>query len=140
MRAKLKAGSILYLHVNFTTPPKLKYVVVVHVDGDDHLLLVFLINSIIHPLVERNPYRRACQKPIRKSDYSFLLNEVSYLNCDQLFDDLDYDETIDFLVAHPDNHLGYLLDSEINEVIQAVNAAQTIAEYDKNLIITSLDG
>jgi len=112
-------------------------VIVVHVDYDVGLMLVFLINSRIHPLIENNPTLKACQISLKKSKYPFLDHD-SYLNCCEVFDSLDIDTAIDHLLRYPKDFKGQLLEEESLEVIQAVNTARTISEYDKSLIIESL--
>jgi hypothetical protein len=138
IKAKIKAGSILYLPCNFISNPHPKFMVVAHIDYAEELMLVFLINSEIHPLIEKDPSLRSCQVTLERSIYPFL-DHNSYLNCSRVFDDIIIEEAIDTILREPDRHIvGNLLDDETLKVIEAVNSAPTIIEYDKALIIGSL--
>jgi hypothetical protein len=137
IKAKIRAGCILHIFCDFVTPPHNKFVVVVHYDYDEALVLVFLVNSHIHPLVAHNPALRASQIDLRRAEYAFLDHD-SYLNCSQVFDDFDIEEVVTHLVSHPNDFKGRLSANEIQEVMQAVAASVTLSEYDKNVILNSL--
>jgi hypothetical protein len=139
IKAKIKAGSIIYLPCNFIIDPHKKFMVVAHVDYTEELMLVFLINSQIHPLIEKDPLLKHCQVLLKKTIYTFLDHD-SHLNCAKAFDDVIIDEAVDFLLREPQNYKGHLHDDEILSVIEAVNSTSTIPEYDKDLIIASLGG
>lgn len=74
----LKAGAVLRLFCDFTTPPKYKFVMLASVQP----LQVFIINSEIHSYIINNPDLLADQVDIPKVDHSFLSHD-SILNCVQ---------------------------------------------------------
>ncbi|ECO0902165.1 hypothetical protein AA449_26900 [Salmonella enterica subsp. enterica serovar Newport] len=61
-------GDVLYLHCDFTTPPKMKYMVVVCCEP----LLVLLINSEISRFIMGKPDLLSCQVDLAKNDHDFL--------------------------------------------------------------------
>jgi len=137
LKAKIKPGCILHTFCDFIADPKSKFVVVVHIDYDEDLMLVFIVNSRVHPLIERDPMLKACQVKLEKATYTFFDHD-SYLNCAEVYDPPEIDKIIDHLLVYPQDIRGSLIEKDLLEVIQAVNSATTITEYDKNLIIKSL--
>ena len=137
IKAKICAGSIFYLPCNFITPPHSKYVVIAHIDFEEDLILVFLINSEIHALIEKDPALKASQVDILKKDYPFLDHD-SHLDCIKVFDDYSVDEIVDDLLHDYKAIKGLLSDEYILKILEAVNCAVDITNYDKALIMASL--
>jgi hypothetical protein len=137
LRAKIKPGSIIHLFCNFINPPHNKFVVVTHIDHHEDELLVFFINSAISPFMAKDPNLVACQISLTKIRYPFLDHD-SFLNCSKVIDSIDIDTIIDHLLKTPKDLKGVLLKEESSKVVQAVSIAQTISEYDRELIIKSI--
>ncbi len=135
LRAKLKPGSIIHLYCDFITNPDNKFVVIMYVDDDT--VLACLINSRIHPFIEKDPRLKACQIKLDAKTYTFLDHD-SFLNCARLFDDFDISTIIDHLLDNPDDYKGSLGESELVGVIEAINYTDTISEIDRDLIIKAL--
>jgi hypothetical protein len=134
-RAKLGPGSIVHLYCDFIVNPDNKFLVIMYIDDDT--VLACLINSRIHPLIEKDPRLKACQIMLDAKTYTFL-NHDSFLNCTKLFDDLDTSKIIDHLLDNPDDYKGSLGESELVSVIEAINDTDTISEMDRGLIIEAL--
>jgi hypothetical protein len=99
--------------------------------------LAFLINSQVHPFLQKDPILVDCQVVLKQAEYSFL-NHDSYLNCAKVFDDLEIDNVVDHLLENPRDFKGELRNEDVFEVIQAVKLAHTLSDYDKDIIIRSL--
>ena len=69
--------------------------------------------------------------------YGFLNND-SYLDCSRVQADVGYEEVAIHLASKPEDHKGILAEKEIVEILEVVNNARTISDYDKNLILPSL--
>lgn len=139
IRASLKPGCILHSYCDFIENPKNKFYVVVCVDFDNELLLVLIINSKIPPFIEHDPHLKSGQIKMLRSVYTFLDHD-SYLNCIDVRYGLDMNFSIDHLLSTPEDHKGYLQDSEIRQAIAYIKTAQTISDLDKELVLKSLDG
>jgi hypothetical protein len=138
LRAKLKAGSIIYLHCDFIDNPKDKYMVIVYIDINIDASFVFIVNSEIAPFIERDPHLKEGQILLSKEpDYTFLDHD-SYVNCFEPYDCLDLDFTIHHLVENPGDLRGELKKEERDKIVAYVKIAQTISNYDRDIIIKSL--
>ena len=137
IKSQLKAGCLLHIFCDFTRPPKNKFIVIVHIDFKENLLLCFLVNSEKNSFIESKPELKNSQVELNKNGYSFLTCD-SYLNCSEVIDDIDIDEVVDHLMKKPKDNKCILLDNEILEIIQIVKCSTTITDYDKKIIINSL--
>lgn len=137
IKAKIKPGCILRMFCDFISNPKMKFFVVVHVDLSDMLLLIFIINSKIPHFIENNPELKSGQISLKSSVYTFLEHD-SVLNCVELLDGLEMDALVDHLLLTPSDYKGELSRDDVLAVISAVGDTRTISDYDKGLIINSL--
>lgn len=139
LKAKIVPGSILHIHCDFIYNPHEKFVVVADIDFDYSLLLVFLINTRIYPLKQKDTALKACHVKLHcgVTDYSFLDHD-SYVDCTEVFDNFDPDFVLDYILAHPNDHKCFVRGIEIKSIIQAVLKAPTITDYDKESIVESL--
>ncbi|MGV7959994.1 hypothetical protein QPK13_02370 [Photorhabdus tasmaniensis] len=69
-------GDVLYLHCPFTTPPKLKYLLVCCCEP----LLVLIINSKISEFIQLRQELLRCQIDLPQKDHKFLQWD-SFINC-----------------------------------------------------------
>lgn len=136
-KLKIVPGAIVHVYCSYIPKPKPKFVVIVHVDIEDDLILGFFINSEINPFIESNPDLKLCQVDMPVATYKFL-DADSYLNCTEVQDQLGCEELAYYLASNPKDHKGMIAEKELVEVLQVVNDARTISDYDKNLILTSL--
>lgn len=136
LRAKVLPGSIVHCYCDFLHEPKNKFIVIVHIDED--YCAFFLINSRIHPLIEKNPNLKACQILFSQSEYSFLDHD-SYLNCLEYFDCITFTHFIGHLVSNPNDYKGRVKVEELQDIIEAVHFTPTLSLEEKNMIIQSLE-
>ncbi|MGV8026236.1 MAG: hypothetical protein AB2L18_06755 [Anaerolineaceae bacterium] len=137
IKSKLKAGCLIHYFCDFTKPPKNKFIVIVHVDFRENLLLCFIVNSEINAFLQSKPELKNRQVELEQSKYKFL-NHDSYINCSEVIDEIDIDNVIDHLVQEPGDYKCMLIDTEMQEIIQVVNGSTTITDNDQKLIINSL--
>jgi hypothetical protein len=137
IKLKLKPGCLIHLFCDFTSPPKNKFVVLVHVDYEEDLLLCFIVNSEISSFIRNNPVLSRSQVDLKQTDYKFFIQD-SHLDCSSVIDDFKIDAVIDHLIQMPNDYKCVLTENDIFEIIQVVNSSETISDYDKNLIINSL--
>jgi len=132
----LRPGQVLYLYCDFTTPPKGKYVILACPDVRPRPLL-FIINSLISPYIQRHPELLNCQVLLAALDHPFLAHD-SYINCSNVVDYFDYSEIRAQLVNDVGRIRGELSPIATRDVIQVVRAARTISPHHKKLIVQSL--
>jgi len=107
----------------FTNPIKDKFILIVCFDGNP---FGFLINSKIHPFIQRRPALLSCQISIKSSDYWFLDHD-SYIDCSRLF---ECDEVLL-------NSGREIVSSEIQGAVkQAVLNSTLIEKYYQDLILS----
>jgi len=82
-RASIGPGCILRVFCDFIENPKLKFVVVLHVNNDEGLILVFIVNSEIPPFIEHDAHLRAGQILLEQNVYKFFTHD-SFLNCTEV--------------------------------------------------------
>ncbi len=138
-KLKIVPGAIVHIFCPYIVNPHEKFVVLVHVDCEDDLVLVFLINSEIHPLIKYNPDKSVCQVEMPVATYSFLDHD-SFLDCSEVQEEFGYEELAAHLSGKPEDHKGSLGKDELHKVLQVVKGAKTIPDADKELIINSLGG
>lgn len=137
IKASIKPGYILHVFCDFLENPDFKFVVVLHVDRENGILLIFVVNSKIPPFIENDAHLKMGQVPLEKAVYTFFDHD-SFLNCTEVRDGLDIDFTVDHLLETPKDHKGELQDTEKKKIISFVKIAQTISDDEKALIIESL--
>ena len=138
LKAKINPGSIIRIHCDFIENPKIKYIVFAYIDFETNDSLVFIINSQIPAFIEHDQHLKAGQIPLKKTDYPFFENECSFLDCIQVFNGLDLDFMVSYLLKNPGEYKGELLSAEIEMVIAFVDKAQTLSQDDKYTIIKSI--
>jgi len=82
MRSNFVKGSVYYLFVPFTTPPKNKYIVLVGIEKTEARVL--LINTDIHELIKKMTSMINEQIKIYVKQHVFLKHD-SYVNCCTVF-------------------------------------------------------
>ncbi len=102
IKLKIKPGSIVHLFCKVTNPPKNKFIVIVHVDFEEDLLLCFFINSSIHPFIQSKPELYRSQLMLKQADYIFLKRD-SFIDCSRVEDQIEIDDLIDHIYHNPDD-------------------------------------
>jgi len=139
-KAKLKPGSIIHIFCDFIRPPKNKFCVIIHTDYEEETLLFFFVNSEIAEFIEKNSEMKFLQVELIQKNYPFFSKDISYMNCAEVKDELEVDFVITHLLNHPTEFKGSLLESDVEKVIEKLHSSKTIGEYERELIINSLDG
>lgn len=122
----IKAGAVIRLFCDFTTPPKHKYLMIASTEP----LQVFIINSEIPEFIKRNKSLLADQVDIPQIDHQFLTHD-SVLNCIEAHRAFDISHLKSELVAnfsevYKDTLRGYLLRTVIDVVEQSENLSRRI--------------
>ncbi|CAI2407274.1 hypothetical protein [Serratia liquefaciens] len=119
----LRAGAVIYMHCNFTTPPKNKYLVVVCCEPE---LLVLVINSEVNGFVQSRPELLDCQVDVPKADHDFLDHD-SVVDCVETQTAFNLTEVRDALFTNSRSvYRGRLANYVIREVIDAVDRSETM--------------
>lgn len=75
----MKAGDIVHIFAENTTPPKNKFIIILGVSEEKVKYLNVFINSEINTNVYRSPIQQALCIPIKQKDYSFFLKKIVLL-------------------------------------------------------------
>lgn len=126
-------GQVISLDCSFTTPPKRKYLVLA---CREPKILCFLINSEIHPYIQKRPHLSQSQILISKSSHTFL-DYDSYIDCKEVYE-LSFDEIKKQLLLDV-NRIKESIAPETKEaIIEAVTNSKTLIEREKTWILSSL--
>lgn len=134
VHARLTPGRVLFLHCDFTTPPKDKFLVLVAVEPEP---LFFAINSTVNEFIRRRDYLMQCQVEIGHEDHSFLRHH-SFVNCTEahkialreVYEQLERDIRRLKDVVSPRVH---------EQIVAAVKFAKTLIAKQKTEILSALD-
>ena len=130
---QLKPGQVIYLNCTFTNPPKPKYVVLACIKPK---LLCFLINSKIHPYIEKNPHLKQSQILIPRDSHSFLDHD-SYVDCKEV-KELSLDD-VKTQVLSDMSRIKEEISAEVKStIIKTISASSTITPRHKKWILDSL--
>ena len=139
LKAKIQPGSIISVYCDFIDPPHYKYHVVLYIDFEQEESLVFIVNSRIYSLTAKDPHLLSGQIELLKDpDYPFL-DHNPYLDCTNLYAEMDWDMALQHLLDVPDDYAGDIRPKQVDEIIAYVKNAQTISNEDKGVIISSLN-
>jgi len=131
---QLQPGQVLYLFCRFTTPPKDKYLSLLHLEKRP---LLFIINSKIPQFIAERPSMLKSQVKLCSTDYDFLEHD-SYINCAEVRDDFDELEIRNQILVDVGRIRGELNPITKREIIEVVKDSKTISKYHMKLIIDSL--
>lgn len=131
---QLKPGTVIYLHCNFTTPPKEKYLLIACWNTNP---LLFIINSKIHPYIAARPELLKCQIRMSVANYGFLAHD-SYVNCSEVIDSLNRTEVEEQILADINRIKGELDQAIKHTIMEAVQGSKTISPIYKKLIVGAL--
>lgn len=131
----ISPGDVLFLHCDFTTPPKMKYMVVVCCEP----LLVLLINSDIRPFIARREALLACQVEIPEATHQFLEWD-SFVNCIEAHSAFNLEEIKERVAADYGNILkGRITNERMRAVRIAVNDSPVMELGNKKIILQALE-
>jgi len=130
----LQPGSVLYLFCEFTTPPKHKYLVLLH---RDQRPLFFVINSRVNAYILHRPWLAQSQVLIPAASHSFLDHD-SIIDCSNVRADMSLEDMRNQLAPNLTLYRGDLDEAVRREIVRVVDAATTISPLHKQLIRTAL--
>lgn len=120
-----KVGSVLKYHVDFTTPPKIKRVIIVGFDAERVLFASVFINSEINPKIFPSKELQDLHIAFDAVNREYL-SHSSFVDCSNLIEQ-DIAAIKQKLSDSPDMHLGFLSEADLNEVQSKIKGAKTIA-------------
>lgn len=130
----ISPGDVLYLHCPFTTPPKLKFMVVACCEP----LLVLLINSDIHAHILANDEMLASQVDLPQADHDFL-DWDSFVNCISAHNAFSLDEVKTMIADDYGSVLkGRVADYCLRQVYIAVADSRTMPRKQKKMILEAM--
>ena len=133
VRSHLIPGAVMRRRCDFTIPVKIKYLVVAHVRSETAVLVV---NSEIHPYVQRRASLLDCQVKLDKQSHCFLDHD-SYIACREAY----YLDTADLLAELQDDIAsikGMLSPDVRSAVTKAIESSFTMPREQINLLLSSL--
>lgn len=133
IRSRLVPGAVIYRHCDFTTPPKIKYLVIANVRSETAVLV---INTEIHPFIKSNPHLLDCQVQIDKASHDFL-DYDSFIDCKEVH----YIDTADLVTELLDDAgglKGALSEAVRTDVIKAVGQSYTMPQGEVAMLVASL--
>ncbi len=131
---RLSPGAVVRIDVRFPEGPRSKYLVVASVDDECRTLIV---NSRIHPLVERNEDLAVCQVRIDQARHDFLSHD-SFLACHQVLR-LPTSAVLGELVDDMGRLKGRVHPEIIGQVIAAIKRAPTLSPVEQTALVLSLE-
>jgi len=120
--SQMVPGTVFRLHCDFTTPPKLKRVVLVACEPD-HLFLI--INTNIPRIVQRDSNRAQCQLPLLAANCAYLDHD-SWLDCSDVVQ-IGEGEVSQQLVGNLGGILGGIDAQTMQQIVQLVSLSNLIS-------------
>lgn len=133
IRARLVPGAVIYLHCRFTTPPKLKYLLVARVSAETAVLV---INSQIPAFKQVRPHLRECQVCIDVANHDFLEHD-SFIDCTEAHY-CDTTAVIEEMMADLGKYKGGVSAEVRALVVTAIAESYTMTEGEKPPLIAAL--
>ncbi len=126
-----QAGRIIHLFCDFAN--KNKFLVIVQTDP----LWLLVINTSIHPYIQRNAPLLACQVDIDCATHAFLDHD-SHIDCSKIIDAIDLDRAQLILTHNISNAKGEVSNPVKTNIIQAVNGSPLLSDKEKAIISANL--
>jgi hypothetical protein len=121
---QLKIGSVLRLHDERTTPPKIKLWVIIGLERNNVLLAYLYINSNINPTIFSSPALKDLHLKLEATGRDYLEHD-SFVDCSRM-NEADV-ELIKTRMTHDVRiHLGELSTTDLEDVVEKVKNARTI--------------
>ncbi|MGP3160124.1 hypothetical protein ACTVR5_15890 [Serratia marcescens] len=119
----LRAGAVIYMRCDFTTPAKNKFLVVACCEPE---MLVLVINSEINAFIAKRENLLDCQVDVPQADHAFLQYD-SYVNCVETHTAFNMTDIRGAIIAdYAAVYKGRLADYVIRNVIEAVDKSETM--------------
>jgi hypothetical protein len=128
-KRKIQPGSVFRIHVNTTTPPKIKRIVILAISSDNICVGYLFINSDINPNLFQTPSLQNLHLYLQ-ADCREFLDHDSYLDCSEI-KDLSLDELKNIISNNPSRHIGELNETDLKTATSIVKLAPTISKRQK---------
>ncbi|MDX7993206.1 hypothetical protein [Xenorhabdus littoralis] len=131
----LKPGAVIFMKCNFTTPPKMKYLLVASCEPK---FLVLVINSEINNFIRCREELLQCQVDIPAVDHPFLCHD-SFVNCVDTYAAFNLSDIKSQIIdSYAEIYKGRLRDYCIRNVIEAVSESPSMEPRHMKMITGSL--
>lgn len=115
-------GQIIYLHCDFTTPQKNKYLLVASVEP---LILMFVVNSKIPNYVMGKPDLLECQILLKADNYIFLDHD-SYLACHQNINSFSREQVLAQITNDMSRIKGMVIAQDRDKIVTVLNKSRVL--------------
>lgn len=129
----LKPGRVLLL--NDPSIDHDKFYVIINIEP---LVLLFFINSRIHPFIMKNPDLVSMQVQIFQTAYPSFLSHDSYIACHEFNKKYLLDNILKQIESDPNRIKSMLHRDTKNKIIEVVTTSVLYSEIEKELIINNL--
>lgn len=131
----LNNGSVVKIFSSHTSPPKKKYILLLHIDT---FPLFIYINSEINKFKKSKPDFFSVQVKIDSSTNPYLTKPVSYADCSNINNNITLDEIISNVEENFPYWGPFQLDSNTYlEVLSAITSSRMISDFHKEIIINN---
>jgi hypothetical protein len=120
-----QVGSVLKYYVDFTTPPKVKRLIIIGFDTEKVIFASVLINSEINPNVFQSKDLQDLHISLDSTGRDYL-SHSSFVDCSNLIEQ-DIASIKKRLSEFPDMHIGSLSEEDLNKVKSKIKDAKTIS-------------
>lgn len=121
----VQIGSVIRVFVKDTTPPKIKYFIVIGFSQDKVLLGTVFINSEINPNIFRNEELRNLHVPINAESNNFIEHDC-FVDCSSI-KERSSDEIKQLLSNDPECSKGIVQETTMEVIVQTIRNAITIS-------------
>jgi hypothetical protein len=126
-KANLVPGAVIRIPVNDTTPPKIKYLVVISVDPDKFYFSTIFVNTEVNPNVFNTVELQNLQHYIEVKNCPFVETNC-YADCSKI-KERSHAEVTAYITKYPDAHLGQLPEDDFNKIRALLTNASTIPPF-----------
>lgn len=131
VRERFRAGAVVKLFCEFTTPRKFKWLLMASLQSRRPLF--FIINTEPTAFAKGNPRLRNQQVPIKKATNPFLKHD-SFIDCSNAYDNFDKPDMVNALVGDTTLLLGTICSATASAVVESVGESETLSTIHINQI------
>lgn len=131
VRERFRAGLVIKLFCDFTTPPKFKWLLIVSTHSERPLF--FIINTEPTEFAKQNARLRDQHKPIMKQSNPFLEHD-SFIDCSTAHDNFDRNEIEEALAMDTSLILGSICSETAALILESISESPTLSRVHINQI------
>lgn len=124
-KENIKSGAVIRIAVPDTTPPKIKFLLIVGLEDGKALLATVFINTEINPNVFNTPELQKLQLELTKLKCPYLGHD-SYADCSKIRE-RNYIDILELIKKTPSSHLGQLNEDDFQKVKSLIKTSKTIS-------------